>query len=143
MGGRLSNKGAIIFYREGWAVCFPMKLNDEQLSALLVRRPPIVNMTPTKVTNSLIVSLSLSCLCNTGFSIHASNKPTLESVRISKIAATHPTILLDTEIYSYTYRILKRHRMRQPGSDGNLNVMFFKKIQIILSILSENLKKKT
>ncbi len=26
---------------------------------------------------------------------------------------------------------LKRHRIREPGSDGNLNVMFVKKIQII------------
>ena len=27
--------------------------------------------------------------------------------------------------------IFKRHCMREPGSDGNLNVMFFKTIQII------------
>ncbi len=26
---------------------------------------------------------------------------------------------------------LKRHRMREQGSDGNLNVMFFKNVQII------------
>ena len=25
------------------------------------------------------------------------------------------------------YRYVKRHRMREPGSDGNLNLMFFKK----------------
>ena len=27
---------------------------------------------------------------------------------------------------------IKRHRMREPGSDGNLNVMFFKNFQIMV-----------